>query len=120
MDPALPPPPGGNDTVGKGFGIGCLTMVIAFVACVAVGSVIGYGASQALAHSQEAMLPVQLLLSALALVPLAAPIVVAMRLRGQGRPQAAKGVFAALLTAFGLGLLLAGACFGLLMNADFR
>jgi hypothetical protein len=56
----------------------------------------------------------------LGLAPLVAPIVVALRLRSQGRTQAAKGVWAALLTAFALCVLLAAACFGLLMNADFR
>jgi hypothetical protein len=120
MEPTSPPPVAGNDSVGRGFGIGCLAMIGALVACIAVGTVIGYGAAQALPANPTAMLPVQLLLSALALLPLAAPVVIALRLHGQGRRQAAKGVWASLLAAFALCLLLAAACFGLLMGADFR
>jgi hypothetical protein len=120
METSPPPANPGNDSVGRGFGIGCLTMVVAFVGCGVLGSLIGYGAAALLPHSPSAMLPAQLLLGALALVPLAAPIVMALRLRSQGRALAAKGVFAALLTAFALVVLLAAACFGLLMGADFR
>jgi hypothetical protein len=120
METAPPPERPGNDSVGHGFGIGCLTMVVAFVACGVFGSIIGYTAAALLPHSPSAMLPAQLLLGLLALVPLAAPIVMALRLRGQGRAQSAKGVWAALLTAFALIVLLAAACFGLLMGADFR
>jgi hypothetical protein len=120
METDVPPPPAGSDTVGKGFGIGCLTMIVATVATGVLGSVIGYTAAQVLTHSQTAMLPVQVMLMGLCVVPLIAPIVMALRLRSQGRPQAAKGVWAALLTAFALCVLLAAACFGLLMSADFR
>jgi hypothetical protein len=114
------PPPASEDSVAKGFGIGCLTMVIAAVAALLLGSLIGYGAAMALPHDPTAMLPVQLLLMVLGLAPLVAPIVFALRLRSQGRPLTAKGVWAALLTAFALCVLLAAACFGLLMSADFR
>ena len=120
MDAIPPDAPAGNDTVGKGFGIGCLTMIVAFVGAGVLGSLIGYGASRVLPHDPTAMLPVQLALMLLGLAPLAAPIVMALRLRGQGRPQAAKGVWAALLTSFALGVLLGAACFGLLLTADFR
>jgi O-antigen/teichoic acid export membrane protein len=120
MDTNPPPRATSEDSVGKGFGIGCLTIIVAFVGAGVLGSLIGYGAASMLPHDPTAMLPVQLLLMVLGLAPLVAPIVMALRLRGQGRPLAAKGVWAALLTAVALCVLLAAACFGLLMGADFR
>ena len=120
METNTPPRDASDDSVAKGFGLGCLTIVGAAVAALVLGCLIGYGAASVLPHDPTAMLPVQLLLMLLGLAPLVTPIVFALRLRSQGRPLAAKGVWAALLTAFGLCVLLAAACFGLLMGADFR
>jgi hypothetical protein len=122
MDPSpdLPQPPGtptsqgGRDSMGYGFGMGCVAIVLAVVAYIVLGGLF-YAAFES-----TAMQPLTVLLLVLALAPIAAPIVLALRMRGQGRMQSSKGVFAALLTAVGLGVLLVGACFGLLSTADFR
>jgi hypothetical protein len=112
--PGTPTPEGGRDSMGYGFGMGCLAIVLATVAYAIIGGLFFA------AVDSTAMAPVSVLLLVLALAPIAAPIVLAVRMRGQGRLQSSKGVFAALLTAVGLGVLLVGACFGLLSTADFR
>jgi len=114
QQPGTPPPAGGRDSMGYGFGMGCLAIVLATVAYVVLGGLM-YAAFES-----TAMQPLTVLLVVFALAPIAAPIVLAVRMRGQGRMQSSKGVFAALLTAVGLGVLLVGACFGLLSTADFR
>jgi len=120
MDPNASSNP---DSVGRGFGIGCLAMFLGMVACVALGALAGvvFGSLGTSPDSSGPMAMVLwLVLAGIATLPLVAPIVVAVRLRKRGQPQAAKGVFMALLSTFALGLLLVGGCFGLLSTADFR
>ena len=114
QQPGTPTSPGGRDSMGYGFGMGCLTIFLATVAYAFIGGLL-FAAIESSEFSA-----VQALLLVLALAPIAAPIVLAVRMRGQGRRQSSKGVFAALLAAVGLGVLLVGACFGLLSTADFR
>jgi hypothetical protein len=90
----------------KGFAIGCVTIIVGVVLCVVTLAVV-------MNHPGLARFPpVPMMLSAVAL----APIVVAMVLRNRGRVLTARGVYAALLGAIGVGVLLAAACFGLLVG----
>ena len=113
------------DTVRRGVNMGCLSMVLGGAACfvlvfatwsIASSARTESGPSPAIAGAMQWMFVLFWLL------PLVAPVVLAVRYFSQGRGRAAKGALASILVAFAIALLLAGACFGLvfLSNGNFR
>jgi hypothetical protein len=113
------------DTVRRGVNMGCLAMVLGGAACfllalatyfVASGPGLQGGPRPAIAVAR------QWVGALLWLLPIAAPVVLAVRYFSQGRGRAAKGALASILVAFAIALLLAGACFGLffLSSGNFR
>ena len=108
------------DTVRRGVNMGCLAMVVGGAACFVLAFATYFIASSARLQSGPSpaiAVAMQWMLILLWLLPLVAPVVLAIRYFSQGRGRAGKGALASLAVAFAIALLLAGACFGLLAIA---
>ena len=117
--PAPPPPrPAPADprgSLGAGFGIGCLILIVgpSFAAA-------WIGAVTALMGSSDYTPLSVAVIGAGWLLPVAALLWAIVHFMRKGKTRVAKGIGAAVLACLALGLLLVAACVGLLSGTDFR